>query len=342
MTYRAIVAGVGAQGRQWLRVLDAAGDWEIAACVDASPASLETAAASISLPPERRFGSLDAALDAVPSDAVFIAAPPWAHADLVVQSLRAGRHVLLEKPLAGSWADGVRIYQAARQSDRVAMVSQNRRFASPTRTLARVVQSGELGKLNYAFVKFRAYSNQVGNYRAELPHFVLLERAAHLFDQIRAILGLRPVGVLAKTWNPGWSWSKGDACALVHFEFEQGVRATCFVDWIAHENESDYLGNFTVEGERGSASAAHGKVWKSSAPGKAEEVPLLPTKATSQLALEDSLEVFTRALATGERPETSVEDNVGTFAMICASIRSVETGREVAIADLLTDLGGEG
>ncbi|MCW2675539.1 MAG: oxidoreductase domain protein [Modestobacter sp.] len=69
-------------------------------------------------------------------DAVVIAAPARAHADLVVAAAFAGEHVFCEKPMAVSLADAARTIDAARASGVVPQVGSDRRFAADWRAAA--------------------------------------------------------------------------------------------------------------------------------------------------------------------------------------------------------------
>jgi predicted dehydrogenase len=267
-----------------------------------------------------------------------VATPPGTHREVVCPPIEAGLHVLMEKPLATTWSDALEILRAARASPVRVMVNQNRRFGAAARTLARVVRSGELGRINYAQVRFRAYSNQVGNYRARMPHFALLERGVHLFDAVRAVLGREPVSVWARSWNPAWSWSVGDAQAVAVVELEGDARAICFLDWIAHENETGYLGHWTIEGENAALGSDGVRVWVSRGPEESRDVPLEPTEALDQLALDATLAEFTRAIDEGRDPETSVEDAIRSFAMSQAAIESVGSGQTVQLETYWRDL----
>jgi predicted dehydrogenase len=335
---RALLVGAGAEGRQWIKTLAGSDRWELVGCVEPDAGRRASGAGEAYLPAERCFADLGAAIGRVEADAAFVATPPGTHRGVVCAAIGAGLHVMMEKPLATTWSDGVAILRAARRSQVRVMVNQNRRFGSVARTLARVARSGELGRIAYAQVRFRAHSNQVGNYRAELPHFALLERGVHLFDLVRAVLGREPARVWAKSWNPPWSWSAGDAQALAVFELDGGAQAICFVDWIAHENETNYLGSWTIEGEHAALGSDGERVWISRGPREASNVPLEPSEALDQLALDATLAEFTRALDEGRDPETSVEDSIRSFAMTQAAIEAVESGHAVSFDRYWRDL----
>ncbi|MGH2343703.1 MAG: Gfo/Idh/MocA family protein, partial [Chloroflexota bacterium] len=83
-------------------------------------------------------------------DAVIITVPNALHRGVALAALDAGKHVLLEKPLAHSIEDGAAIVQAAERSNRVVMLGFNHRFNPSAQALQRAVAAGRLGTLYYA------------------------------------------------------------------------------------------------------------------------------------------------------------------------------------------------
>ena len=80
-------------------------------------------------------------------DVVSVCTPPASHADLAVLAVEAGRHVLCEKPLAGSLTDARRILEAARRTDAVVMVGHVSRFERDHRAAKELVDGGYVGEV---------------------------------------------------------------------------------------------------------------------------------------------------------------------------------------------------
>lgn len=78
-------------------------------------------------------------------DAVVIAPPTAFHKEITIDAIRAGRHILLEKPMARTVADCRAIVDAAEKSNRVLMIAHCRRFDTDWGTLAQAYRSGALG-----------------------------------------------------------------------------------------------------------------------------------------------------------------------------------------------------
>jgi predicted dehydrogenase len=80
-------------------------------------------------------------------DIVDICLPSFLHAEYTIKALRAGRHVLCEKPMALNVQDANAMLEAARQADRKLMIAQCIRFWPEYRFLRQTMQAGTLGKL---------------------------------------------------------------------------------------------------------------------------------------------------------------------------------------------------
>lgn len=135
------VVGAGMIAGCHVRAYAATPGVEVVAVADPRVAKAERLAATVGA---RACSDLATVLD-LGVDVVSVCTPPRSHADLAVGALGAGRHVLCEKPIAGSLADGRRIVAAARASDRVAMVGHVSRFEPDHRAAKDLVEGGHVG-----------------------------------------------------------------------------------------------------------------------------------------------------------------------------------------------------
>ncbi|MEQ0558590.1 Gfo/Idh/MocA family oxidoreductase [Amycolatopsis sp. NEAU-NG30] len=90
------------------------------------------------------YAGLAAAADV---DVVVVTSPSATHAELAVQALEHGKHVVVEKPFATSLAEADAMIAAAQRAGRILFASQNQRYSLLFRTVRDVVSSGKLGKL---------------------------------------------------------------------------------------------------------------------------------------------------------------------------------------------------
>lgn len=83
-------------------------------------------------------------------DVVSIALPNFLHASVAIESLQAGKHVMLDKPMATQASEAEAILAAAAASGKVFMVGQNQRFSPPAQTVKALVTRGDLGEVYHA------------------------------------------------------------------------------------------------------------------------------------------------------------------------------------------------
>lgn len=99
------------------------------------------------------FSNVDDMLADGDFDAVSIVTPDHLHADIAVKCAEAGKHMLIEKPLATSREDVLRIVEAARKANVRVMVDLHNRWSPPFAEAKRLVDDGQLGKLRNAYFR---------------------------------------------------------------------------------------------------------------------------------------------------------------------------------------------
>jgi predicted dehydrogenase len=103
---------------------------------------------------DRSYGSYEALVADPDVDVVYVAAPHSEHVRLALLAIAAGNHVLVEKPLATSEADGRLIIDAARAAGVFAMEAMWTRFLPQTDITSQLLERGDLGELTFAFADF--------------------------------------------------------------------------------------------------------------------------------------------------------------------------------------------
>lgn len=118
-------------------------------------------------------------------DAIVLATPNYTHAELAIQALRAGKHVLSEKVVCLNTAELDRMAQAAAESDRTLTVFQNRRFDGDFRTVRALIDAGELGDVRWIEMAWQGFGIW-GGWRGEAAKGggKIYDLGPHLVDQI--------------------------------------------------------------------------------------------------------------------------------------------------------------
>jgi predicted dehydrogenase len=122
-------------------------DVELVALAGLEQDRCQTVAARYDIP--RIYGDYTELLAQPDIDGVSICTPNHLHARMTVDALEAGKHVLVEKPLAISVAEGEAMAEAAARTGRVLMTVFNRRFRNDSRILKRHVEAGNLGEIYF-------------------------------------------------------------------------------------------------------------------------------------------------------------------------------------------------
>jgi predicted dehydrogenase len=189
---RVAIAGYGLAGRVFHAALVAATDGlEVAAVVTNDPAKRE--ALAVEHPGARAVDRLDDALD--DADLVVVASPNRFHVDLARQAIDAGRHVVVDKPLAVTASQARELDARARERGVVLCAFHNRRWDDDFLTLGREVRAGRLGDLVALVSRFDRWRPEIkaGAWR-ELADpadggGLLLDLGSHLVDQAIQLLG---------------------------------------------------------------------------------------------------------------------------------------------------------
>lgn len=326
---RAVLVGCGAQSSVWIDGLPAG--MEFAGFVDLDLAAAERRAAGSGA----AVGTdLAAMLRQVRPDIVFDCTVPAAHPEVTVTALRAGCHVLGEKPMAETLADARRMVAAAAEAGRVYAVSQNYRYSTGIRRLRQLLaELGVLTTLHSDF--FRA--PHFGGYRDRMAHPLLLDMAIHTFDMARFLTGADPLAVYCREWRPRGSWYEGAASAVCVFEMTGGVVYTYRGSWCAEGRNTDWNAEWRAIGEHGTAMWDGDKALLA-------EVVAGPGGWSSELrSLEPSpqsmetdgfravVAEFVSCLEAGTTPDTVCSDNIKSLAMVHGAIESARTGARVEI-----------
>ncbi|HOX38226.1 MAG TPA: Gfo/Idh/MocA family oxidoreductase [Candidatus Brocadiia bacterium] len=139
---------------------------------------------------------------AAPLDAVCIASPHVPHANQIVDSLKAGLHVLCEKPMVTSIADAKRVLAAEKKSKKVLLLSYQRHYHQIFRYLRRVAKSGQLGEIQFIqALQCQDWKRGVGGTWRQDPKIggfgQILDSGAHLLDILMWTMDLRVTEVSA-------------------------------------------------------------------------------------------------------------------------------------------------
>jgi predicted dehydrogenase len=171
--------------------------------------------------------SLDDVLADPAVQAVAIATPASTHVDIALAALAAGKHVLVEKPLAATFADGAKVVQAAEDAGLVLMLDHTYCYTPAVQHLRGLVRGGELGELQY----LDSVRINLGLVQSDVD--VIWDLAPHDLSIFDAVLpdDVRPVGVAARGSDP---LGCGQVCvAHLTIELSNGAIGHVHVNWLS-------------------------------------------------------------------------------------------------------------
>lgn len=211
MPLTAGLVGYGLSGRALQRPLLLAAGFRITAVV-----TQQRAAVAETLPGARVLPDLDALLAEPDLDLVVIATPHHLHAPQAEAALKAGRHVVVEKPLALTPQACDRLMELAAQRGRVLTVFHNRRWDSDFLTLRGLLDENALGTpllFEAHWDRYRPEPPQRWRERIECGGGVLYDLGPHLLDQALLLFG-RPEWLQADVYTQRTGAQADDAFSI--------------------------------------------------------------------------------------------------------------------------------
>jgi predicted dehydrogenase len=334
-TQRVLVIGAGGISNAWFPPIKAE-KLNVVGVVDLRPDAAAAQIEKYQLAGARPYTDLAHALRETSADFALDLTIPEAHADVTIACLKAGLHVMGEKPMAASMVQARKMVQTSERTGKLYMVSQSRRWEEKPRTLANTVRAGRIGELTTLNCDFFIGAH-FGGFRDEMPSPLILDMAIHHFDLARLISGKDPVSVYAEEFNPHGSWYKGEVAANCLFTFTDNVRFTYRGSWCAEGCHTAWNGDWRAIGIKGTALYERdhdiaGEVIAKPGGFHSTFKPLVPKPANLKFqTMHGSLRAMLSFLRTGKRPETECHDNIKSLAMVFAAIESAKTGKRVAI-----------
>jgi len=311
---------------------------EVVAAANLHPESLRQLVHGHSIP--RAYPNLQSMADDPDIDAVVIGLPNYLHAPVTIQMLEAGKHVLCEKPMAMSVAEGQQMIAASRRAGRKLMIAHMWRFDREILWLRELVLSGALGEV------FKVKSHAIWLYEGPAPGtwFVmpnlagggaLADMGIHSIDTLRYVLGgARPTRVYANV-GTHFRHLELDDTATVMVEFEGGIVGLVEAGW--YHLYADGLEGYTqVYGTKGYARALPSELHTHVAGVWSVSRPQMPArKQQCDLPMyEAQMDHFLRCVLEDKEPSPGGEEALWAMRVLEGAYRSAEVGQAVEISSV--------
>ena len=327
------LAGLGSMGRNHLRILSARSDLVLAAVADPVAAGLASATAETGA---QGFAEPLAMIAEAELDALVIAAPTTAHVPLALAAIERGIAILVEKPLAATTDEAMRIVSASRAAGVPVQVGHVERFNPAVLELGRLIDEGWLSTV------YSIASRRAGPFPARIRDVgVTVDLATHDADILSWIAGERPSRVYAETAQRIHATNEDLLFGLLHFP--SGATGMLDVNWLTPAKRRQLL----VVGEEGmfeldyltqrltftrATDTTNPRLIGGYAPTFEGEVLELAVVSTEPLAGE--LEAFLSVVRNGGRPVVDAEDGLWAVAIATSLLTAAAEGRAVDLSTL--------
>jgi predicted dehydrogenase len=333
---RFALIGAGAIGTVHARLIDALGDEaELVAVVDQN---LERGGKLAEQYGVHVYPSASGAYAAEELDAVGICLPSALHADVAIEALQAGKHVIVEKPVDITLAAADRLIAARRATGLTVSVISQRRFQPPVAQIRSAIDGGALGRVTSGIAEsafFRPQSYYDGDdWRGTLAvdgGGALMNQGIHALDLLVWMLG-RPVQVSAQTGRLAHEGIEVEDLAGASIVFESGAIGLMLASTAAYPGRPVRL---TIHGDQGTAVLDDDALaYFASANGEPPEAPALDGPAdwgAVELAHLAQYRDFIAAVREGRPPAVTLEAGRRSLATVLAVYESARTGGPVEL-----------
>jgi UDP-N-acetylglucosamine 3-dehydrogenase len=181
-------------------------------------------------------------------DAISLTAPSQQHAHIAMEVIAAGKHLLVEKPIATTLEDGLRMAAAARSAGVKLMVGHVERFNPAVGKLAELIADGRIGQV------FRVHATRVGPMPGRIQDAgVAIDLATHDLDIMQFVLGRDITRIYAEGAQCAHPTQEDMIACLLRFGGDNGPMGVLDVNWLTPEKRRE----ITVIGELGMLSASY-------------------------------------------------------------------------------------
>ena len=279
-------------------------------------------------------------------DAVLVCVPNFLHAPVSIAALKAGKHVLCEKPMATTVADARQMVEVAKANQRTLMLGQHYRYIAEVRKAKELIAQGVLGRIYFAKTGWIRRKGIPGwgswfTQKERSGGGCLIDIGVHMLDVAWYLMGSpapeRVLGATFAEFGPkrrglgGWGTRNDQgtfdvedlASAIVRFR--TGSALTVDVSWAAHHPDKIWL---HLMGEKGGITLFDGPltVYTEENGEQRQWQPEVQKDETREVLWRH----FVHCCRTGARPISSGEEGLEVTRMLRAIYESAESGGSVS------------
>ena len=264
------------------------------------------------------FGSLEALLADTATQAVVVMSPNSTHVDIARRCLKAGKHVLIEKPVAQNTREMSELEALGRTAGRVCMPAHNYIYHPSVQRAKRLICDGRLGKIANLWILYNIFHDET---TAARYGGVLREVAIHHAYSLIYLLG-RPKRVMAAQSRVRHETQAHEDQVMIVCEMESGVLANLWTSFAASDPTNDpWTVVYKVLGTKGGLSFTWNDVAFEDQGGPAWGLPNYVDSFWTELTF-----FLDQAVAMRLPPLSTLQDARDALLIIEAAERSIALG----------------
>ena len=260
-------------------------------------------------------------------DAVYVCTPHHLHREHVALAVGAGKHVLVEKPIAGTLADAQEIVRLSQTAGVSVMVAENFRFLPAVAESKRLVDEGRLGQVRLIQLHEQYPFKAAGwRSRSELNGGgVLIDGGIHKLSAVSYLTG-QPNQVYAQQILPGQPGLEAEDGMVVTTRSPEGVVGLINHSWnIVPPQPHSWV---SISGSTASVYFEVGRPWLRFTDANAETVVELESYSNGLVPM---VKEFHRCILEARPPTMTAEEGLADLSLVLAAYESMESGLPVLV-----------
>ena len=294
----------------------------------------------------KAYDSVEAMLADPQIDAVSVCTANHSHAEITIAALKAGKHVLCEKPMAVHLDECEQMVQAAKQAGRYLMIGHNQRLAKAHAKAKQLLEQGEIGRLITFRTTFghggpETWSVDPGQNvwffdRSKAVMGAMADLGIHKTDLIQFLCGSHVTAVTARLLTLDKKYADGtpigvDDNAFCIYEMENGVVGTMTASWTYYGAEDNSTILYGTDGiMRIYDDPAHSIVVKKKN-GECYQYDVEAIQTNDNQTKSGVIDLWMDCLSQGKEPEISGENALYAMRAVFGAVQSSETGARVEV-----------
>lgn len=321
---RIVVVGLGSIGQRHARLLRERSDVQLEVLEPNASVRAKVGAELGEVVAHAAYGPMLATRP----DAVLLATPTPLHAEQSIAALRAGLHVLCEKPMTATLAEARQVEAAAKVSRSMYCVGFYLHFWSAMQRVKQLMRDGALGTILHVHARVGTYVtlvNSLSRYQATQPGSLFFDYA-HQPDLIYWLLGEKPTSVYVPALSAGnLEFRSSPNVADVICQYDRPLLSTIHLNYVQMPQRHEY----EIVGDEGWAllNFDQGTLQVGNRRTQTAETTVFEQQRDDLFRAEH--DAFFNALRGERAPETSAADGLVSTAICEAAVTSWRTGERV-------------